>query len=829
MKHNFVVGLLGGLIGAAMLLILLNVTGIVGARSVEVRSDVSRTNEVSAATPLTSTFTYQGQLKNGGNAVNGLCDIAFRLYDDPAAGNLIGSPITPTVPVTNGLFTVGLNFGSNGNVFDGNDRWLDIQVKCGVGSFVALTSRQALTPAPYALYAKGNWSLTGNAGTNPSTNFIGTIDNVMLTVRVSDTTALRIMSTDSVPNIIGGFIENFISSTVVGSVIGGGGSGGGEYNRVLGNYGTVGGGLGNAASNDRATVGGGLENLASGNSSSVGGGWANHATNGNATIAGGFYNTASGGASSVGGGAGNTASNGNATIGGGYNNTASGDSSSISGGYGNVISSTGSYAFIGGGISNIASGIGATIAGGGYDGTTVTGNQAIGNVSTIGGGIGNAVSGNLSTIGGGKNNTAGGNGVTIGGGADNTTSNDGATIGGGKGNDASGQGSTIGGGHTNTASNDGATIGGGDNNAANGDHATIGGGSNNAANGYVSTVPGGVSNIAQGDFSFAAGVAAKANHAGTFVWGDSTDASIYSSGNDQFIVRANGGFAFVTATTDFTPTIDPGVFITTSTGAYLSTAGVWTNANGSSKPSNVIVVAKSGGDFNTISAALSSITDNSAANRYLIYVAPGTYTETVTMKEYVDIEGAGELMTKITQVGSAGGDTGTVVGASNAELRFLTVENTGGDSFAIAIHSDSTSPHLTHVTAKSSGGTGNTIGVDNVNSSSTLMNNVTVILSASVGLNGGVYALDGASPTINNSVIQASGGIGIINIGTITATVLVNSSQISSTNQTIYNESGYTTRVSTSQLSGGAVYNNGTLTCIYSYNASYAALNATCN
>jgi pectin methylesterase-like acyl-CoA thioesterase len=82
---------------------------------------------------------------------------------------------------------------------------------------------------------------------------------------------------------------------------------------------------------------------------------------------------------------------------------------------------------------------------------------------------------------------------------------------------------------------------------------------------------------------------------------------------------------------------------------------------------NVLVVAKSGGHYNTISAALASISDNSAANRYLIWVAPGTYTETVTMKEYVDIEGAGEIATKITYAGSASLNTGTVVGANNAE------------------------------------------------------------------------------------------------------------------------------------------------------------------
>src|SRR5438132_3996437 len=94
---------------------------------------------------------------------------------------------------------------------------------------------------------------------------------------------------------------------------------------------------------------------------------------------------------------------------------------------------------------------------------------------------------------------------------------------------------------------------------------------------------------------------------------------------------------------------------------------------------NVVTVAKSGVAFTSIQAALNTITDNSAANRYVIRVAPGAYTETVTMKPYVDIEGSGELTTKISFTGSASTSAGTVTGADNAELRSLTVENTGGN------------------------------------------------------------------------------------------------------------------------------------------------------
>ncbi|MCC6347327.1 MAG: hypothetical protein IT388_09100 [Nitrospirales bacterium] len=95
-----------------------------------------------------------------------------------------------------------------------------------------------------------------------------------------------------------------------------------------------------------------------------------------------------------------------------------------------------------------------------------------------------------------------------------------------------------------------------------------------------------------------------------------------------------------------------------------------------------MIVAKSDSDFTGIQTALDSITNASDTNRYLVRVAPGVYTERVTMKHYVDIEGSGELTTKITYGGSSLSTTGTVAGASDAELRFMTVENTGGTSYA---------------------------------------------------------------------------------------------------------------------------------------------------
>jgi hypothetical protein len=54
-------------------------------------------------------------------------------------------------------------------------------------------------------------------------------------------------------------------------------------------------------------------------------------------------------------------------------------------------------------------------------------------------------------------------------------------------------------------------------------------------------IPGGQDNRAKGNRSFAAGRRAKADHDGTFVWADGTDADFASTGVQQFLIRAGGG------------------------------------------------------------------------------------------------------------------------------------------------------------------------------------------------------------------------------------------------------------------------------------------------
>lgn len=104
------------------------------------------------AVPIGTSFTYQGKLQKDAAAYTGTADMLFRLYDDPAAGNQIGADVTHAgVAVTDGLFTLDLDFG---DVFDGSALWLEVQVLTpGDADYTALTPRQALAAAPYALRA----------------------------------------------------------------------------------------------------------------------------------------------------------------------------------------------------------------------------------------------------------------------------------------------------------------------------------------------------------------------------------------------------------------------------------------------------------------------------------------------------------------------------------------------------------------------------------------------------------------------------------------------------------------------------------------------------
>ncbi len=206
--------------------------------------------------------------------------------------------------------------------------------------------------------------------------------------------------------------------------------------------------------------------------------------------------------------------------------------------------------------------VGITVAGGGD--FTLGVNRVTDNFGFVGGGANNRAgddfstldSAAFSTVGGGRNNVAAGPDTTVGGGQGNGASGIAATIAGGINNSASQDHATVGGGEANAAGSFHATVSGGSNNSASAAGAFVGGGFDNTASGAHSTVPGGESSTAAGQFSFAAGRRASANEDGSFVWGDSTNAQVFSMVPNEFVVRASGGVRFRDASTNIV-TISP--------------------------------------------------------------------------------------------------------------------------------------------------------------------------------------------------------------------------------------------------------------------------------
>lgn len=129
---------------------------------------------VAIAATQSTAFTYQGQLNANGNLANGTYQFTFTLYDAATAGNVVGTPIQQSIDVLGGTFTTDLDFGT---VFDGQQRWLDIQVGTTISNEQALLDRQPVNAVPVALYAlnspAGAMGATGPKGSTGSTGATG--------------------------------------------------------------------------------------------------------------------------------------------------------------------------------------------------------------------------------------------------------------------------------------------------------------------------------------------------------------------------------------------------------------------------------------------------------------------------------------------------------------------------------------------------------------------------------------------------------------------------------------------------------------------------------
>ena len=371
-------------------------------------------------------ITYQGRLDVAGQPATGAYDLSFTVYDAPAGGAGVGVPVQhPAVPVSNGLFTVELDFGPG--VFTGDPRWLEIAARAsGETEFTVLTPRQPVTAAPHALVAR---TVTGPVSAGQLT---GTLPGPVLT----GTYGAVVTFTNSANEFRGNFagdgsgLKNLNATELKSGTVPdarlaanvartnqvwllGGNAGTSPAQHYLGTSDDV---PLELRVNGRRVV-----RLTSGGTNQapniIAGASVNSVAPGvfGATISGGgaddwaglgllsYTNRVSGHFGTVAGGVQNEAIGQYATVSGGQKNLARGVGAAVSGGELNVAGTSGGggYATVGGGLNNQATGERATVAGGGN-------NVASGDLATVGGGLGNLASGYIACVPGGRYNRAAG-------------------------------------------------------------------------------------------------------------------------------------------------------------------------------------------------------------------------------------------------------------------------------------------------------------------------------------------------------------------------------------------------------------------------------------
>lgn len=299
-----------------------------------------------------------------------------------------------------------------------------------------------------------------------------------------------------------------------------------------------------------------------------------------------------------------------------------------------------------------------------------------------------------------------------------------------------------------------------------------------------------------------------------------------------------------------------------------------------------IVVSAAGTDSENgtaLKAAVDGISDASASKPYLVFIEPGTYdlgTSSLTMQEYVDIEGSGEGVTTIKSATFLS-STGVIIGADNTELRNLTIDGDSVGSFMIGYYLTAGAPVISDVTCTATGGSiGSTcfdiqggspilrhISIDMDDSSGGVQKPVHLASGASASLikssirsvnaanswgmsnsggtanvydstfvvtgTGGPKGFYGTSGTYNiyNTSLDVSGGSGRsgVYITGGTMTVNIDRSTIASTGNVFTLQTASTLNVGASQLEG-SISNTGsaTITCVGAYDESFAALNTSC-
>ena len=183
---------------------------------------------------------------------------------------------------------------------------------------------------------------------------------------------------------------------------------------------------------------------------------------------------------------------------------------------------------------------------------------------------------------------------------------------------------------------------------------------------------------------------------------------------------------------------------------------------------NEVVVAKSGGDYTTVQAAIDSIIGATAVNPYLVWVAPGTYNETVSMKPHVHLQGAGQGVTVITSAISTlwPPTRATLKLASDTSLRDLTLVNNGVGSRNLAMLATTGVARaiVTNVTALAEGAGSYNYSIIIMDSGTDVTFQQVTALGENASYNYGLYNLSSAAVTLRGGSYTGLGGINAFGI-----------------------------------------------------------------
>jgi len=128
--------------------------GLSAAQEPGPRVELEPHGPVSIDANVSSSFNYQGVLKESGSPVTGSRDMTFRLYSDTTCTTQVGGNIVePAVPVADGLFSVDLAV-SPSNIY-GQGLWLEVEVG---GTAIGC---QEILPVPYAFSLRPGANISG--------------------------------------------------------------------------------------------------------------------------------------------------------------------------------------------------------------------------------------------------------------------------------------------------------------------------------------------------------------------------------------------------------------------------------------------------------------------------------------------------------------------------------------------------------------------------------------------------------------------------------------------------------------------------------------------